>query len=425
MLDNVQINIAGGLNFTLPNMARVRQKFEKHGLPDVSAAVTDQVARDEVAATIQPGARIAIGVGSRGVANIEEAVRALVAAIKAKGGDPFVFPAMGSHGGGTADAQAGLLAGYGVTEEAVGAPIRATMETVVVDTMEDGVPLHVDRLANEADGIVLVNRVKPHTSFRGAIESGVIKMMTIGMGKINGASALHGGYLMEEFGEVLSRAAEKIMAKTPFLFGLGMVEDAFDDTAIIEAMTGPRLIERETDLQAKAKALMARIYFDDIDVLVIDEIGKEISGSGCDPNITGRNMRGVSGFELPRVKRIVILDVTDKTKGNATGFSSADVITQRMLSRIDFSVTYANVIASTYLEGGKVPIPMQTEEDAVRLAVKSLNGIKPEDARIVRIRNTLDLSEIAVSEPMLAEVRADDRMEVLEDPRAMAYDTAA
>ena len=423
MHEDLQFNIAGGLGFDLPQMARVRQAFEHHKIDDVAGAVTNERGREDIKAKVKPGAKIAVGVGSRGVANIDVAVKALIASLKELGADPFIFPAMGSHAGGTSEGQEALLAGYGVTEDKMGAPVRATMDTVVVAELEGGTKVHMDKYAHDADGVVLINRVKPHTSFRGEIESGIVKMMTIGMGKINGATSLHGNHPITEFGDALPRAAKAIMECQPFLFGIGMVEDAFDDTAIIQALPAETLFAEETKLQAKAKELMAKIYIEDIDVLVIDEIGKEISGAGADPNVIGNP--GTPGFEVPRVKKIVILDLTEKTHGNAAGIGSAHVITHRLLRRVDFASTYANMVTATALEGARVPIPMKTAEDAVRLAVKTLIGVEPEDARIVRIRNTLSLGEIEVSEPILKDLQGDSRMEVLSQPGKISFEDAA
>ena len=423
MREDLQFNIAGGLGFDLPGMAKVRQTFERHGIDDVAKGVMDELARPDIKAKVKPGAKIAVGVGSRGVANIDVAVKALIASLKELGADPFIFPAMGSHAGGTSEGQEALLAGYGVTEDKMGAPVRATMDTVVVAELESGTKVHMDKYAHDADGVVLINRVKPHTSFRGEIESGIVKMMTIGMGKINGATSLHGNHPITEFGDALPRAAKAIMECQPFLFGIGMVEDAFDDTAIIQALPAETLFAEETKLQAKAKELMAKIYIEDIDVLVIDEIGKEISGAGADPNVIGNP--GTPGFEVPRVKKIVILDLTEKTHGNASGIGSAHVITHRLLRRVDFASTYANMVTATALEGARVPIPMKTAEDAVRLAVKTLIGVEPEDARIVRIRNTLSLGEIEVSEPILKDLQGDSRMEVLSQPGKISFEDAA
>jgi hypothetical protein len=422
MFDDIKVNIAGGLDIPLPRMVRVRQKFASQPIADIAVVVKQQIARPEIAAKIKPGAKIAIGVGSRGVNNIETAVRALVEAIKDCGGEPFIFPAMGSHGGATVEGQTEVLANYGVTEQRVGAPVRATMDTVVVSQMADGTPLHMDRYAHEADGVVLINRIKPHTNFRGDIESGIVKMMTIGMGKINGATTLHSDQGMDSFGTSLPAAARELMKHIPFLFGVGMVEDAYDHTAIIEAIAAEQLFEREAELQTKAKSLMAKLYFGNIDVLIIERMGKEISGAGFDPNITGRNNRGVTGFDYPKVEKIVVLDLSEKTHGNATGVGLADVVPLQLVKRIDFGYTYANVITSAYLDGGGIPIVMPTEHDAIRLAVKTVPRVKPENARIVRIRDTLTLGEIEISEALLDEVHNNDHIELLGDPAAMAFD---
>jgi hypothetical protein len=421
MLDDIQINIAGGLDILLPKMVKVRQQFEQHRIEDVGAAISTELARPEIASCIKPGATIAIGVGSRGVANIGTAVEALVNGIKSYGAEPFIFPAMGSHAGATAAGQTELLANYGITEARIGAPVRATMETVIVTEMADGTPLHMDRYAYEADGVILINRVKPHTTFRGDIESGVVKMMIIGMGKISGASILHSEHGMDRFPDTLPLAAETLMRHIPFLFGIALVEDAYDHTAIVEAIPASQLITREKALLVRAKALMARLYFDDIDVLVIERMGKEISGAGFDPNITGRNSRGVVGFDTLRVEKIVVLDLSNQTHGNATGIGLADVITQRLLKRIDFAVTYSNVITSAYLDGALLPIPMKTEQDAIRLAIKTAPRVKPKDVRLVRIRDTLTLSEIEVSVALLEEVRVHSQMEILAEPAEMVF----
>ncbi|MEZ4701023.1 MAG: DUF362 domain-containing protein [Rhodothermales bacterium] len=421
MFDTSRLTISGGLAIPIPAMARVRQTFEARELPDVAAAVRSEVLSPAIRSRITPGASIAVGVGSRGISNLEAAVGALVAAIKEAGANPFIFPAMGSHGGATAAGQTQVLADYGITEARVGAPIRATMDTVEIVRMADGTPLHMDRHAHEADGVVLINRVKPHTTVRGPIQSGVIKMMVIGMGKIAGATIMHTDHGMDRFAEVLPRAAAALMERIPFLFGVALVEDAYEHTAHVEAILPERLLDREVELQALANDQMPRLLFEEIDVLVIDRIGKEISGSGFDPNVAGRNSRGVTGFDRPRVQKVVLLDLTDQTHGNATGVGQADVITRRLLNRIDFSTTYANVITSAYLDGGAIPIVMDTADDAVRLAVKTLLRVKPERARIVRIQDTLHISEIHVSEPMLDEVRRNPNLDLISPPAPMDW----
>ena len=420
MSRNSEIPIAGGLDVALPKMATAHQRFNATHISDVEQAVLTQMSRPEISARVTSGMTVAIGAGSRGVANIDTAVRATVQALRERGAEPFIFPAMGSHAGATAEGQQALLAGYGITEDGVGAPVRASMDTVQIAEMADGTPLHIDRHAHDADGIVLINRIKPHTTFRGTIESGIAKMIVIGMGKIQGATHMH-WHGMDRFPEVLPEAATTIMEHSSFLFGVGMVENAYDQTAIVETLLPNTLLEHEAELQAKAKSLMGRLYFSDIDLLLIDQMGKEISGAGFDPNITGRNNRGVTGFDDPRVQKIVVLGLTEKTKGNATGLGLADVITKRLFDAIDYPATYGNVITSAYLDGALIPISMPTDQQAIQLAVKTLIRVKQGEARIVRIRDTLSLDKIAVSEPMLAEVDQHADMSVTGEAEPFAF----
>ena len=420
MSRNSEIPIAGGLDVALPKMATAHQRFNATHISDVEQAVLTQMSRPEISARVTSGMTVAIGAGSRGVANIDTAVRATVQALRERGAEPFIFPAMGSHAGATAEGQQALLAGYGITEDGVGAPVRASMDTVQIAEMADGTPLHIDRHAHDADGIVLINRIKPHTTFRGTIESGIAKMIVIGMGKIQGATHMH-WHGMDRFPEVLPEAATTIMEHSSFLFGVGMVENAYDQTAIVETLLPNTLLEHEAELQAKAKSLMGRLYFSDIDLLLIDQMGKEISGAGFDPNITGRNNRGVTGFDDPRVQKIVVLGLTDKTKGNATGLGLADVITKRLFDAIDYPATYGNVITSAYLDGALIPISMPTDQQAIQLAVKTLIRVKRGEARIVRIRDTLSLEKIVVSEPMLSEVDQHADMSITGEAEPFAF----
>jgi hypothetical protein len=399
----------------MPKMAAVLQRFDGAHISDVEKAVREQLTRPEITARVNSGMRIAIGAGSRGIANIGITVRTTVQALRELGAEPFVFPAMGSHGGATPEGQQAVLAGYGITEEDVGAPIRATMDTILIGEMKDGTPVHMDRYAHEADGVVLINRIKPHTSFRGPIESGVVKMIVIGMGKIQGATHMH-AHGMDLFPELLPRVAAFLMERTSILFGIGVVENAYDRTAIVEALLPDALVEREVELQTKAKSLMGRLYFSDIDILLIDQMGKEISGAGFDPNITGRNHRGVTGFDDPKVQKIVVLDLTKMTNGNATGLGLADVITRKLYDAIDYPSTYGNVITSAYLDGALIPIAMPTDQQAVQLAIKTLVRVKQGQARIVRIRDTLSIDKISVSEPMLTEVKQHPDMSIIGEP---------
>src|SRR5512140_1544911 len=268
--DKIEVNIAGGLDIALPPMASVRQKFTTTRIDDIAAAVVREFERPEIRASIRRGARIAVGCGSRGVANYAQIARAVIGEIKALGGDPFIFPAMGSHGAATAEGQRRVLEGAGITEDYVGAAIRASMDTIETGRMADGTPVHADAMAAAADGIVLVNRIKPHTTFRGAVESGITKMLTVGMGKIKGAAQLH-THGMDRFHAVLPEAARVVMGHLPFLFGVAALENAHDATALIECIPAARLLAREAELLVLAREWMARLYSVDLDVLVIDE----------------------------------------------------------------------------------------------------------------------------------------------------------
>jgi hypothetical protein len=286
----------------------------------------------------------------------------------------------------------------------------------------DGMPVYMDKLASEADGFAFVCRIKPHTNFRAPIESGIVKMLTIGMGKIVGATELH-TYGMDMFGELLPKAAKFIMSEKNVLMGVGMVENALDETAIIEAVPAEQIFEREPALQAKAKEYMPRICFDEVDVLIVEKIGKNISGAGMDPNITGRNNRAIEWNMKPLIKKIVVLGLTPETHGNACGIGCADVTTMRLYKEMDIPKTYANIIASTYLDGGMIPMIMNTDQEAIALAAKTVVRVKPQDCKIVRIRTTLDLVDIHVSEPLLAQVRANPgQFEIVGAPDPMKFD---
>jgi hypothetical protein len=418
--DRIEVNIAGGLDIPLPKMVPVKVTFDSPKLDSIDQTVAEQFKNPQIREKIKPGQTIAIGCGSRGIANIAEVAKAVVAEIRALGGNPFIFPAMASHGAATAEGQKQVLEGYGITEDYVGCPLRPTMEVEMVDTLKDGTRVFMDRYAYEAEGVVLISRIKPHTNFRAPIESGIVKMMTIGMGKIIGATELH-YHGMDVFKELLPDAARAIVSKKPFLFGIGLVENAHDKLAIIEAVPAETLFDREPELLLRSRELMPKLLFDHIDVLVIDEMGKDISGAGFDPNVTGRNFRDCPWSGPPDIQKIVCLDLTEKTHGNATGLGAADVITMTLYQKMDLAPTYANIITSTYLDGAAIPMIMNTDADAVRLAVKTLRKIKPQDARIVHIKNTLELIDIEVSEPLMAQVEAHPNMQAGGEAATFAF----
>ena len=420
--DQVQVQIAGGLEITMPRMVNVRQKFEAARLHDIGGVIAREFQRPEIRSRVLAGQSIAVGCGSRGIANIAEIVKSVILELKALGAQPFIFPCMGSHGAATAEGQKKVLESYGITEAATGVPIRASMETTIVGSLPDGTPVHMDKHAAEADAVVVINRIKPHTAFRGATESGLTKMLAIGIGKIVRAATYH-THGMDRFPELLPQVRDVNITRRNVLFGVGIVENAYDETALIELVPAEKLATREPQLQEMAKRMMPNLDFDEIDVLIIDEMGKNISGAGFDPNITGRNRRAVKWNARPLVKKIVVLGLTRETMGNATGVGSADVITMRLYRELDVPSTYANIITSCNLDGAGIPIIMNTDHDAIALAVKTVVRVKPQDCRIVRIRNTLQLAEIQVSENMLAEVSARaDRFEVVTAPAPLAFD---
>jgi hypothetical protein len=417
----IDVNIAGGLDVALPKMVTVRQKFEPTRLTDIPAAIAREFQRPEVRSRIKPGQVVAVGCGSRGIANIAEIAKCVIRELRALGAKPFVFPAMGSHGAATAEGQKKVLESYGISEASTGVPVKASMETVIVGHLADGTPVHVDRNAAEAEGIVVINRIKPHTGFRGATESGLTKMLSIGIGKIVGAATYH-THGMDRFPDLLPQIRDVVIDSGNVLFGVGIVENAYDETALVEIVPSGQLATREPELQALSKQLMPQLYFDEIDLLIIDEMGKNISGAGFDPNVTGRPNRDMHEWSGPRIQRLVVLDLTEETHGNATGLGLADVITMKIWQKLDVGSTYANVITSCYLDGGAIPIIMNTEEDAIKLGVKTAIRVKPAEARIVRIKNTLELSTILVSEPMLEEVRRHPHMEVVGKPVSFRFD---
>jgi len=406
----------------LPRLAKIRQNFAAPEVADVAGALRDQLAKPGVIDTVKPGMRIAIGVGSRGVAGIPTLTRVTVEEIRKRQGLPFVVPAMGSHGGATAEGQRDVLANLGVTEETIGCEICSSMEVVEIGRLENGLPVYMDKFAYGADGIVVINRVKPHTSFRSQIESGMVKMITIGLGKQKGAESCH-AFSFKYMAEHILAMSAISLARTPILFGVGTVENAYDGIARVVAVAARELIETEKGMLAEAKANMPRIMFDQFDVLIVDRIGKEISGDGMDPNITGRYPTPyVSGG--PDIAKIAVLDLTDRTHGNANGMGAADFITRKLANKIDFEKTYANGVTSTVVNPTKMPMVLDDDRDAILTAVKTCNARDLAQARVVRIIDTLHMGEIFVSGSMLAEALSNPAIEVLSSPADLIFDQA-
>ncbi len=398
-----------------PRVALVEREVDVPGaLADIRAAVGEALRSVEL-----PTGSVAIGVGSRGVGRIGEVVAALVGFLKEAGAEPFVVPAMGSHGASTAEGQAEVLAHLGVSEERVGCPVRATMEAVKVGETSSGVAVYMDRNAYEADSVVVVNRIKPHTAFRGSVESGPTKMLAIGLGKQKGAHSVHAAG-WAKIHETIPEAARVAVEGGKVAFGLAVLENADEEPYKVAAIPADKLEEAEAPLLEEAKRNLLRLPFEQIDVLVVDEIGKNISGDGADPNVTGRYPTSYASGG-PNVERMVFLDLTDETGGNANGLGMADVVTERLASKMDRPATYLNALTSTTPSPVKIPMVMPDDRTAVAAALTMCAGVSPQRARLVRIKNTLKLRRMWVSEALLEEV-GDDGLRVVEDTSPMRFD---
>jgi hypothetical protein len=400
----------------LPRVALVGQRIDT---PPALTNIRDAV-REALDAVELPSGSVAIGVGSRGVAGIGEVVVALVEVLKESGAEPFVVPAMGSHGASTAEGQAEVLAHLGMGEERLGCPVRATMETVQTGETPSGVAVYMDRNAYEADSVIVVNRIKPHTAFRGTVESGPTKMLAIGLGKQRGAHSIHSAG-WENIHRTIPEAARVAVESGKVAFGLATVENADEDPCKIVVIPAEELEQAEAPLLEEAKRNLARLPFDDIDVLIVDEIGKNISGDGADPNVTGRYpTTAASGG--PSVGRMVFLGLTEETGGNANGLGMADVVTERLAGSVDRPATYMNALTSTTPAPVKTPMVMPTDEMAIAAALTMCAGVEPREARLVRIENTLKLGRFWVSEALLHEVEKEERLEILEEHGPMRFD---
>lgn len=410
-------------DFKIPKMAKVRQHFPRPRIEkeDIPAVIREELQKDGTLNRIKKGDKVAITAGSRGIANIALILKEIVDNVKAAGAHPFIIPTMGSHGGATAEGQVEVLHSLGITEEYVGAPIRATMEVVELGTSENGLPIRFDKYAaTEADATIVVGRIKPHTSFRGKYESGLAKMIVIGLGKQKGAEICHATGL-----EYMSARIEDItrgaLEKSNIVFGVGLIENAFDETCKIVALPSKKIMEEEPILLEEARKNMPQIFIDKYDILIVDEIGKNISGTGMDTNVVGRYTSAAIQCE-PRVQRIVILDLTAETHGNANGMGLGDICTRRLFEKIDFAKTYANPLTSRVVPSIKMPMVMNNDSQAIRAAIKTCFDVDYDKIKMVRIKNTLKVDEIYISEHLLDEAKAHPNIEILEEPKPMVFD---
>jgi len=406
-----------------PQLARIRQEFQATRVDDVEGRVVELLAGFRLAERITPGARIALTAGSRGIRDMARVLRTLAAGLSAAGARPFVAPCMGSHGGATPQGQIDVLASLGITEKSVGAPIVSSLETVSAATSRFGEPVLVGRDLAEADGIVVVNRIKPHTDFAASVESGLVKMMVIGMGKEAGASLAHNLTLHHGHEAIFVEYASRIMGALPVLFGIGIIENQLDEACMIELLEPVSLIERERELLVIARERMAQLPFDQVDVLVIDEIGKDISGAGMDPNITGRRtLTWTEPPPRPRVTRIFPRGLSVGTHGNASGIGAADVTTRRLVDAIDWPVTIINCLAAAAPEDGKLPLAFECDRDALAACIGTCGRSGSADVRLVWIRSTLALEDIVVSEALLPEASGMAHIRRVGEPFDLRFD---
>ncbi len=395
----------------IPPMALVRQILPRPRIDDVAAAVRSELKDSVLSNTLRSGMSVAISCGSRGITNIPLIMREIAAFCKSRGAEPFIVPAMGSHGGATAQGQTEVLANLGVTEEFCGCPIRSSMETVRLGTTDGGYPVYLDKYASQSDGIIVVGRIKAHTAFRGSYESGLMKMMAVGLGKKDGAEVCHstGFRLMHS---IMPAVANGILHSGKILLGVAIIENAYDETCTLKALAPQQIPEEEPELLLQAKNLMGRLYLPETDLLIIDRIGKNISGDGSDPNVAGNFCCPYASGGLKAEKRTV-LDLTDETHGNAMGIGLYDTTTQRLFNKIDFDTTYVNPLVSSAINMARIPMIMRNDHDAIAACLRASSEIDHEAPRIIRIQDSAHIEHIYVSAAHREEVLADDRMELL------------
>ena len=409
----------------LPNMTRIQQQFEAPVLTDLPAAIHTELDRINASAIVKPGETVAVTAGSRGVANVDVAVKATIDYLKGLGAKPFVVPAMGSHGGATAEGQRSVLEHYGITEETVGAPVKATMEVVELGKTASGLPVFLDRYAAEADHVVPLNRIKAHTDFNGSIESGLMKMMVIGLGKQQGANLYHRAFFQYGFEQVITAVGGLILDTGKIAFGIGLIENAHEDTAKAVAVPAAQLLQTERELLVEAKSLMGRLPFDELDLLIIDWTGKNISGTGMDTNVIGRMMQNFEPEPAkPAILRIFVRDITEESDGNATGIGLADFTTTRLVDKIDRHATYMNGITALGPQKSKIPFYYDTDSEAIEVALDTIGLTEPEDARVIRIESTLRLTELDISKVLLEDAKLHSGLEVIGETKPLPFDDA-
>ncbi len=390
----------------LPDMFFARQQFPDQCIPreGIREAIFDEINRSGMGERVRPGMRVAVTAGSRGIRNVDEITRSVAAYVKSRGATPFIVPAMGSHGGATAEGQREVLAGYGITEETMGCEIRSSMETVFLGLSELGKPVYMDKNAYEADGVILSCRLKPHNAFRGPVESGPCKMMTVGLGKQKGAEQVHSDG-MDNIARNIPTMAKVTLGTGKILFAIPCLENAYDQTLMFEAIPSEKIPEREPELLKIAFSHMPSILVGEGDVLIVDMIGKNFSGTGVDPNITGTFSTPYASGGV-RVQRTCFLDLTPESHGNSLGVGLASAITKRIFDQIDTNAMYTNCLTSTVIKSAMIPCVLWNDREAIQFCLRTCNRIDQENPRVIRIRNSLHLGQIMLSRAYYEDVLA-------------------
>ena len=407
----------------LPALVKIRQNLPRRGLADVSRAVRAEMESAAWTRAVAPGSRIAVGVGSRGIANIDVIVKAVVDFWKSRRADPFIIPVMGSHGGGTAEGQRAVLAHYGITEETMGAPVVSSLDVVKVGRTPEGIDVSMDKAAWEADGVMICSRVKWHTGFEGKLESGVHKMMAIGLGKWEGAKRYHAWGVRLGLEAVLRAVGKTMLDTGKMLGGLAILEDAHHQTAEVHALGAAGMVAREEELLARVKSWKAGIPVKELDLLIVDEIGKNISGSGMDTKVINRSWMGRNCWPgLPVIQRIYARGLTPHGGGNAIGIGFCDVIHDRLYAGVDFQKTWINAFTASSTIGSMCPPHFPTDRQCLTKILATCGRLNAAECTVAWIRNTMELSEMRVSENLLDELRANPQIEVVSEAQPFAFD---
>lgn len=397
-------------------MIKIRQALSTQRVENIPSATEKELAGLQLNSRIRAGDTVAVTAGSRGISEIALITRTVIDALRKLDAKPFIIPAMGSHGGSTAQGQMGVLVKYGITEARMGVPIRSSIDVINMGISPLGLPIYIDKYASEADHIIIINRIRTHTLFSGRIESGLTKMLLVGIGNQKAAETYHRAVLEYPFDEIVLNTVPILLRKLSVLFGLAIIENARGEVAELEAVLPQQFLEREPELLERSISLTAKLPFDETDLLVVDEMGKDISGTGMDTSIIGK--KGNSRVEI---KRIYVRDLTDKSNGNACGVGLADFTTKRLVDKINYDDTYVNCIAGLRPEGAKIPITYSTDKEALGHALHTLGLVEPEKARVIRIKNTRDLGELSVSEAYKEELNRHPELEIISGPEMMSF----